>query len=289
MRVIENTRDEVADARACLEIVDRATVFVVDHYDLGRRFDELLFPGTRLYVNIVDDPDRRYIAHVIVNQNMGSEFYQYDKEEYAEVLAGAAYTIVRDQFQPENDAGVRTQVRRLLMLLGNASDLDVACRLVGNVHAVAERQGIAVDVVVSSACLKAKELGRRLSGYSGVALYHAVDDIASLMRRADLAVAYCGSTVWELAVLGIPTLLYCSVANHVRRAEDLGKAGICVNLGWVSTLEDGRLRGEIERLVGDRDRRAAMSRMGRALIDGLGKHRLARAIMDAARQREVLP
>jgi spore coat polysaccharide biosynthesis predicted glycosyltransferase SpsG len=102
--------------------------------------------------------------------------------------------------------------------------------------------------------------------------------MAPLMSWADLAVTGAGSTCWELACLGVPALSLMIAENQRRIGEELGAAGVIVNLGWHTDVGVERIATSVDGLLYSSFRRLRMSQQGRALIDGKGAARVASAL-----------
>jgi spore coat polysaccharide biosynthesis predicted glycosyltransferase SpsG len=96
-----------------------------------------------------------------------------------------------------------------------------------------------------------------------------------LMNWADVAIAAAGSTTWELAFLGVPFCHIVVADNQAAIADHAARGGYAVNLGWHAELTTGRVAGAVADLLDDSDRRSAMTRAGRAAIDGQGALRVA--------------
>ncbi len=91
-----------------------------------------------------------------------------------------------------------------------------------------------------------------------------------------------GSTVYELAALGVPLLCFSYAENQEALADCVGARGIGLSAGaWHrdpgGTLE--RIGGQFQKLAADSRIRQACSRRGMALTDGGGAERLAGALL----------
>jgi UDP-2,4-diacetamido-2,4,6-trideoxy-beta-L-altropyranose hydrolase len=97
---------------------------------------------------------------------------------------------------------------------------------------------------------------------------------------ADTAVANAGSTAWELAYMGLPSLLLATSPNQRPVAESLAAAGAALALTpQPSVMED--LAEPLRVLLGGAARRAALARRARGLVDGFGAHRAVAALTGA--------
>jgi spore coat polysaccharide biosynthesis predicted glycosyltransferase SpsG len=100
------------------------------------------------------------------------------------------------------------------------------------------------------------------------------------MIEADLAVSAAGSTCWELAWSGVPTVAIPIADNQNRLAEVLASTGAAVSLDPRSRELQRDLSHTIAELVATPERRQEMAEVGRSLVDGLGTERVVTAMMD---------
>ncbi len=97
---------------------------------------------------------------------------------------------------------------------------------------------------------------------------------------ADLAVLAFGVTVYEAMASGVPSVVLCRTSGDVEHARVLERAGALVSLGAHWKPED--VTRAVTALVADPARRGAMTRAGRARVDGHGAARVAARLLDAA-------
>ena len=134
-------------------------------------------------------------------------------------------------------------------------------------------------------------LVRRSDGPTGG--LHVVCDVRDMpkaMARAELALSAAGSTCWELAFMGVPTLTLSLADNQRPVARSLDEAGAAVDLGWHADLDASRLRDTIRRLAQSAAVRRSMGGIGRRLVDGQGGRRVVMAMSgDPIRLRPAGP
>jgi len=106
--------------------------------------------------------------------------------------------------------------------------------------------------------------------------YLDLHEFADALAAADLAVARAGGSVFEIAAHGLPSILvpypYASADHQSANARWLADAGAAVVIADAE-LSAERLREQVEALLGDRERLAAMA----AAAQGLAR-------VDAARE-----
>lgn len=144
--------------------------------------------------------------------------------------------------------------------------------------------GIEFDVVVGRMVAEdaASTVGRIASESRRVDVMRAVSDMAGLMARCDAAVSANGTTVYELAAAGLPTVAFSMVEEQVASAESLARLGAIEYGGPVGEDVSRTATACIDRLAGlacDSARAAALARCAHGLIDGLGAEEIAKEIM----------
>ena len=102
--------------------------------------------------------------------------------------------------------------------------------------------------------------------------------MALLMRDADIAFTAFGITLFELAYMGVPSVV---IANYREDKEDLeayDKLGIGIPLGFHEEVNEIDIRNAVESFLHKRELLNEMSKTGRTLVDGKGAERIVRAI-----------
>ena len=113
---------------------------------------------------------------------------------------------------------------------------------------------------------------------------HNVEDMPALMRDVDLAVAAAGTTVWELAYMGVPMLLGSTVEAERVLARRLAREKGCVYIGDFSERTPEHLAREIATLIDDAALRRDLVAAAGTLVDGKGGERIVSAMREAAPQ-----
>ena len=79
--------------------------------------------------------------------------------------------------------------------------------------------------------------------------------------------------------MGVPALLIAIAGNQEPIARRLDQHGVAINLGRSDQVDTSDVSTALRSIVSDRDRRRAMNRRGRALVDGHGAERVVRALV----------
>ncbi len=264
----------------------KRNIILVDSYSVTKAY--LREIGAYGRVTLLDDlGEECFPVDRVVNYNAFADRAAYERlygDSGTELILGSAYVPVRPQFRGEPcQAGGRAE--NLLITTGGGDQENIAGQILRKIREKAEitgagGEGIKLDyhLVIGSFNPHLEEM-KSLERQSGqIHIYHDVENMAELMRRCDLAVTAGGSTVYELAALGVPFVCFSYAENQEKITEYLQREGIAPSAGAYhknpgAVLE--RLAEQVILLAEDAGKRMDCSRRGRGLTDGLGAGRLA--------------
>lgn len=227
---------------------------------------------------VIDDLARPHDADLVLDPSFGREARDYSAPV---VLAGPAYALVRPAFVAARAGALARRgdpARRCLVSLG----LTDVGGITGRVAAALADSGLTLDVVVGVGAPSLPAL-EALAAEGRVTLHVDSDDMAGLITRADLCVGAGGSSVWERACLGLPTVTLILADNQRDMAMKLDAAGVTLALDARWPGLEGRLVEAVGRLVADDGLRAGLSAASADLCDGLGAERAAEQLLLAIR------
>jgi UDP-2,4-diacetamido-2,4,6-trideoxy-beta-L-altropyranose hydrolase len=173
---------------------------------------------------------------------------------------------------------------RVLLTMGGTDHLRLTERLIEPI--IMTLPGSRVDVVVGPLfggdTARLREVAE---AFTEVHLHEDPGNLANLMHAADVAVTAGGFTTYELAALGVPMLIISTTADEDRNANILAAAGCARVAALYADTESNELAERVARdllqLASDVEGRKTMSFAGRRVIDGLGRKRVQRIILDA--------
>ena len=203
---------------------------------------------------------------LLVDQNLGVRPECYSADRVNSLLLGTRYALLRRFFRSMASPRRRTRDGKLQILFTTGgSRHPVLADVLRGVAGSLSRQGHHVITV----------------GGDFSAPQFDFNDLPRVMIETDLAVSAAGSTCWELAWSGIPTVAIPIADNQNRIAEVLASAGAAVALDLRSSEFQHRLSRTIATLVATPERRQEMAEASQNLVDGLGTERVVSAMMDA--------
>ena len=105
-------------------------------------------------------------------------------------------------------------------------------------------------------------------------------DLSPYMARADFAVTAAGSTVFELAYLGVPQIAFIIDNNQETTGQKINEMGLGICLGNIYDIDKDIFSNTFNSFLYDGNMKQSMSSQAQTLIDGKGAQRTADKIMN---------
>jgi len=222
-----------------------------------------------------------YYADFVLNQNVYAHegFYQ-NRESYTKLLLGTKYALLRREFWQWQgwEREIPPVARKILVTLGGADPDNVTLKVIQAFQEVTVEELEVVVVVGGSNPHYEKLLAAVEKSGVSIELRRNVTNMPELMAWADVAIAAGGSTNWELAFMGLPSLIIVLAENQRAISQKLGNMGVTLSLGEYHQQSLNKLTRTIWELLPALEQRQQMSKKGRKLVDGLGSQRVVELI-----------
>ncbi len=227
---------------------------------------------------VVDDMAHldRYAVDIVLNQNAHARSLEYEHPPGTRLLLGLDYVLLRQEFQLDarSSREAPRTARRILVTFGGVDPLHLTERSIEALNRLAlsdlEATVITTDEHAERAALKA---AIQESAHS-IDLEVNVLDMTKWMEWADLALCSGGTTVWELAFMGVPSLVIATSPPERLLTEGLDQVGLFEVWCPGREVHPGGLAMRLENLIRDARWRKEMSSLGRRLVDGRGRDRV---------------
>jgi UDP-2,4-diacetamido-2,4,6-trideoxy-beta-L-altropyranose hydrolase len=222
---------------------------------------------------VIDDNHEAPVADaaLVVNQNLHATEAMYaDVPSSTRLLLGPQYALLREELLPcRATQPVRADANRVVVAMGGSDPRGLTEPIV---RALGEDPHLELRVAIGAANPRRTALETCVAQLGGRG---ALDtgDLVDSFRWADLAVIAAGTTLWEVAYIGLPAVAVVVADNQVAAAKASEAEGFVVCAG-----ADG-VAGAARALLRDASRRAAMRAAGQPRFDGLGPARVADAIL----------
>ena len=231
-KVIQVIDDEIRQIR---DLVDGNALLITDFLDTDNYYiSEIKKLGIKIISIDNNTKLKRLDADIVINANV------FGEEGSGKYYLGPKYMILRKGFEGTH---INNEVKSVLVIFGGTDPNDFTPRVVNALR------GINVKILLPK-----------------------FSNIIEIMKSADVAITAAGITLYELAALGVPSI----VIPQVEHQEDIARAFPCINIGKFPS--DKLIREALKILMIYRPLREMFSRNGKKLVDGKGTQRVVKLI-----------
>lgn len=268
-KVIKVSRNSMID-----EIINiQGDCLITDSYDVNENyFDEI--KKSFAVTGYIDDLNKhRFNVDFIINQNSYAEDLYYRVNTDTKLFLGSKYALLREEFVNLPRKDISENIQDIMITMGGSDNNNLTKAIIENIsnaYIYANLHVVMGPSFIYKQALRAMESNK-------IILYNN-PRMSDIMQKCDIAIAACGSTLYELAASGTPTIGVTVADNQRRAAKRMEDLGIILYAKSIQHVADN-----IEKM--DYKKRMYMANIGKNLVDGLGGIRLAKEIQTMLLER----
>lgn len=269
----------------------KASWVVVDGYHFDTAYFTTLKEISEVKVIAIDDLGRTSVmsSDLILNQNIYASPGLYP-EVKVPLLLGTRYALIRREFIRKGrvERKMPPVAQKILVSMGGSDPDNTALKVLNAFRDIADPDGPAVVILTGYSNSHYDLLVKTAENLPGVRVIRPTGDMPGLMEWADMAITAAGSTVWEMAFMGLPIITLVIAENQMQVAKELEKYDAIINMGPSGMVDTASLSWTIRAVMQSEDIRRAISSRLRNLVDGEGAARVVmRLLHEKIRMRLV--
>jgi UDP-2,4-diacetamido-2,4,6-trideoxy-beta-L-altropyranose hydrolase len=256
----------------------KADVLITDSYDVDEHYFDELEPYFDKTAYIDDNNICRINADIIINQNINANEYKYNTypNKKTKFLLGSKYILLRDEFRKQSKKKVKLEVKDIIVTVGGMDDNGLTLKVIealtdfkGNLHVII---GGAFEEKLIENILKFKSNELKIIPYENAVM-------SEVMEKCDLAISGCGSTLYELCALGIPTIGIVIADNQKKIAEFMDGKHAIINTNNIIYEDSTMFRQIVFNVIYNVDIRKNLVKESRKCISINGAKSLCEEIL----------
>lgn len=273
-------RDQTISAIAQTEL--RAEWLVADHYGIDHEWQSGLRRAVDNIMVIDDLANRKHDCDLLLDQNCHVDYKsRYDELVSPETvkLLGPDFAMLRPEFTEVRSGGLAHRIEnRVFVFFGGA---DLTNETQKTIEALNEIDiPWTADIVVGSANRNRETIEKLCRDNPDIIFHTNIKNMAELMAKASLAVGAGGTTTYERAALGLPTIFIAIADNQISVSRGADFLGLGKYLGESSNVSRSELSAAIELLLTDPKQLQQISLRAADLVDGFGVNRVVGEIIE---------
>lgn len=202
--------------------VAQADIVITDHYAIAQKWQKIIKAAFECKLIAIDDLVRYHDADCILDQTLGLQSEEYSSA--AVVLAGTDYALLAPQFNLHRSKALAKSaplnIPKVLISMGGIdapnATLSVLKSLVGKVEAT-------FTVLLSPRAPHYQLVVDWCNRHDNITHCDFSDNMALLMLEHDVGIGAPGTTSWERACLGLPSIIIPLADNQKTITKQLVK------------------------------------------------------------------
>lgn len=261
-------------------------MILVDSYHITKKYISEL--SSLASVSLIEDfLTETYDVRNLINYNIYAQeeiyqrMYQEKNNMKPHFLLGPFYAPLRTQFKNVNFQ-VRNNVTSILLTTGGTDPLNLAGEILNRLLNNKHYQKFTYRVVCGIFNENREHLKEIEKVNPNVILYEDISDMAVLMVECDIAISAAGTTMYELAAVGLPTISYAFINNQDLIATGFAKEKMALYAGESTIKLEERITNimkQFKTLINDFEIRKEMHQTMVRKVDGMGAKRIYDCLM----------
>jgi len=256
-----NLEDYISDPASSVTLFDNYNVTFEQMNEYKKKYQNL--------VAIDDLADRKFDVDLIINQNINAENLNYKIYQDVKLLLGSKFVLLRKCILNAGENRIKNQV---FMSFGGGDIFSRIETLLKMFHEINKKlvNTVHIDFAISSEqALMVYPLLEVLDKIKFNYISNSYD-LSSSIARADFAITAAGTTVFELAYLGVPQITLIIDENQRVTGEEINNKGIGLCLGDIDKILCSDFVGCFFEFLTNDVMKEKMSSRARTFINGEG-------------------
>lgn len=256
----------------------RIRVVLIDSYEVTSDYLGALREFSK--IAYIDDLKKNPVnADMIINYAIDATDGFYPYVVGVKHLLGARYAPIRACFRNGREIGA--EIKEVLITTGGTDPYDMLLEVVQAFLREDSFRAVKFHVVAGKFYQNPDKLTEMSDRYENIQIYHDITNMDEVMRKCDLAVSAGGTTLVELATMGVPTIAYSIADNQSSGVRAMEDKQLLLYAGDVRCSREDVIRKILfyaTQLANDREWRKRLSSDAKKIYDGKGAYRIAESV-----------
>ncbi len=255
-------------------------IVILDTYQINDEYITNLRTSNRLLVCYDDNALYTYCCDILLNANFHAtelEFKFYGKPP--KFLLGSHYALLRREFWEAEPISIKKNANQVFLCFGGSDVNNFSPRAIKALNRI---PNVNLTIILGAYTRCDREVIALKT--DNVKIIKNPLHISHTMMNCDIAVAAAGSMVYELAALGIPSIVISQADNQHKIAQYLEQNKLMKWLGDWDSVSPEELQRQVEDLLDDVLRRKMESKQISKIIDRKGALNAAKIILETSNE-----
>lgn len=287
-KILEIDEENIIEDIIDLQVKYKADLLITDSYDVDEKYFNKLKPYFKLTGYIDDVNNCRMNVDFIINQNINAEDLDYSKSvnKNTKLFLGTRYCMLRSEFKEDfNRKNMKKNCLNVLLTLGGMDKEHNTIKILKEIVSI----DVNIDVTIGSAFSKEleEEIVNMSKEDSNIRVYRNAK-MSSLMNTCDIAISACGSTLYELSAMKVPTIGIIIADNQELVAKKMKEKSLILNAYYMDDIGGEKLYHDLNRLINNKELRDMIIKNQSNLVNINGTELLLEEIIKIYNSKKII-
>ena len=256
-------------------IKNNISCLIIDMREFSEKLSKEITNCSCLTVVIDDSSVCKVYSDILLNGNSIKKYHEYKLyNKKSKLLLGTKYFITNPNFS--------TNKKTLLEIISKKKyDVTISCggsdmnkitwKIVKQISALSNIQ---IHVIIGP--LMKNKQNPKLKKHIKIVRFS--NKIWKIFNSSDLVICTSGSTLFELAIQGIPCINIAAAEHQIPYGLEFSKSKFGIYMGYWNNLDFSKIKLITEKLLSNSSKRKQMCSAGKRLVDGKGLERFEKLV-----------
>ena len=256
-------------------------LLILDMREYGEQISKKLMNKNFNTILIDDAFCKRVYADIFFNGTLIKKYHNYRQvNENSKLYLGSKYFLANKEFLEHKKTISEIKNKKnyhVVISIGGSDPTQLSLFIIKSIMDIPK---IKITLIVGPFFKNVKKIRESIIHYDNIKLVYSPKKIWKIFQKADVVISKSGITLYELAIMGIPTICISSFKHEEPNAKVFASKGFLINLGMQKNIKSNDIQNALITILNDKTKRKKMSIIGRKLIDGRGLLRVTKIITE---------
>jgi len=271
-----SNKNESSYVKKIVETFDIKAV-IIDMREYGEQLSKH-FSNNDFQTILIDDGwVKKVYSDIIINGTIVKKYHEYKKiKRNSKFFLDTKYFIANKEFLNHKKKLSRIKDKRNYLItisMGGSDPKGITVNILKYLQMIPSVQ---INIIIGPFFKKFSILKKK---YDNVKIIKNPKKIWLEFQKSDLVISNSGSTLYELAIMGIPTLCITTFEHERPYANEFSKRNFSIKLGNWEKIDSYNFIKNVTNVLRNKKKRKIMSISGPKIIDGKGISRVTSEVI----------
>ena len=229
---------------------------------------------------LIDDAfSKNVYSDIVINGSINKKFHNYNiKNKNTKLFLGSKFFMANENFlknKKSNKQIIKKKLFTVLISIGGSDPKNLTSFIL---NSIIDLPNIKIIIIIGPFFTNISKIKSLVKNKKNIKIKISPEKIWNEFAKSDVVISKSGITLYELAIMGIPTLCISSFKHEEPSAKKFMNKKFLINLGMQNNVSKSLIKKNLSHLLDNTKQRRIMSANGKKIVDGKGLFRITSII-----------